>query len=359
MSNDVNDKRNYGIDAMRIIAMYMICMIHINAFSDTHTRLVSGHETLFYFSTFTESVGLIGVNIYAMITGFVSVKSQWKLQRYIILWIQVAFYTIFVYLFALILNNFGVLPIVSCGDIIKSLLKLPFGSTYWYFIAYTGLFFLIPFLNKPLLGLTKRKYVCLLVVLFGFLVLVNLVNNSEIYKGGYNLIWLICLYIAGAYIRLHNPCFKPLYTISLSLLCVLTPLVCRLLKLPAPMGYCYPNIVLYTFCFFILFYKLNITSPLIRRLISFFSPLTFGVYLIHQHPWGASFAKRVTREMFAFYDCSIIFPLLFAVVIFLVCSLIDYLRSNLFKICRVSQFSSFLAYYMDNMLKKSLRKIRE
>ncbi|MBR4310991.1 MAG: hypothetical protein IKT79_08170, partial [Akkermansia sp.] len=64
-------ERNQGIDFLRIIAMLMVCIIHINLFTEGHKELIPGKECFYYVSTWSETMGFIGVNLYAMITGYV------------------------------------------------------------------------------------------------------------------------------------------------------------------------------------------------------------------------------------------------------------------------------------------------
>ena len=182
--------RNYAVDLLRIIAMYMVCMIHVNLFTEAHvkTAIIPGKEYFFYVGTWTESVGLIGVNIYALITGYVCLNSKWRFSRYLELWMQVAFYTIGLLFIGLLLSHFGFLSWVPSQKYIAIiLLKLSVGSTYWYFVAYSALFLIIPFINTLLSSLCQKNYLLMLGALMLVLPCANILQSGTIYSSGYNV----------------------------------------------------------------------------------------------------------------------------------------------------------------------------
>lgn len=90
------EERNYGVDMLRIVAMLMVCFVHINWYTKVHVDIYPDKEGLYYFGVWSQSAAIIGVNLYAMITGYVSVLSKWKFSRYVRLWLLVAFYTVFI-----------------------------------------------------------------------------------------------------------------------------------------------------------------------------------------------------------------------------------------------------------------------
>ena len=154
MQVGIEKERNYGIELLRIIAMFMVCMIHVNLFTSAlNVSLVdTGKEYFYLVGVWTESVGYIGVNLYALITGYVCLNSKWRLSRYIELWAQVAYYSIGLLLLGLFLSYLNVLSWdVGRRYVLNILIKLPLGSTYWYFVAYSALFLITPFLNRALL----------------------------------------------------------------------------------------------------------------------------------------------------------------------------------------------------------------
>ena len=83
-----------------------------------------------------EVIAFGAVNTYAMISGFVSVDSHFKISNILILWLQVLFYgilinTVFFFLLPESRNTSGW---------IQALFPVT-RKEYWYFTAYAGVFF--------------------------------------------------------------------------------------------------------------------------------------------------------------------------------------------------------------------------
>ena len=101
-----------------------------------------------------------------------------------------------------------------------------------------------------------------------------------------------------------------------------------------------PSEVLISISFIILFSNIQFKNKFIIKSISFFSPLTFGVYLIHNHVlirefiftkyffWLLKYQKRF--KLF-------LVEILSSLVVFLICSLIDYIRYKLFNIFKIRE----------------------
>ena len=358
MNHETAKERLFGIDLLRILAMYMVCLVHSNAYGHAHTDLRIGYETFFYFSTWTESFALIGVNLFAMITGYVCLQGKWKLERYINLWLTVAFYSIFLILAGIVLTKFHVFNWeFSFRDAINIVTNLPFGSTYWYFAAYTGLFFCIPFLNAALLKCSKARFITLLFVLFILIPFFNLKPNDTYIAGGYNFTWLAFLYVGGAYIKRFQPRFNGIALIGIMSLCSVVPLICRLIGAPAPFGYCYHNFILYTFCTFLLLYQIKLKNTKILKIILFASQISFAVYLIHQHPVGAAIHSSSVHYMLSHFDYPLWFAFMVALCVYVACAPIEYLRIKLFQILKIQALSKHTAGLCERIFNLILRKI--
>lgn len=93
-----------------------------------------------------------------------------------------------------------------------------------------------------------------------------------------------------------------------------------------------PLVVLAAVCLFLYFEKMKI-SPFWEKVIGFFSPMAFSVYLIHNHPLIAThfIEKRFVEYAALPWIVEIIAVLGTAVLINLACYAIDFLRLGLFK----------------------------
>lgn len=87
--------RNYGIDFLRMISMIMIVMLHTLGHGGI-LRSVSFLSLHYQIAWLLEVIAFGAVNTYAMISGFVSVDSHFKISNILILWLQVLFYGILI-----------------------------------------------------------------------------------------------------------------------------------------------------------------------------------------------------------------------------------------------------------------------
>ncbi len=350
--------RNYGIDLLRMVSMLMICVIHMNMFSLAHLKKIPTHEFVYYFANWTESVGIIGVNLYALITGYVCIQSKWRFSRYCRLWVLVAFYTVVIALVGWVLYKNGVVNIPSY--ILHYGKTLFFGSTYWYFAAYTGLFFLMPALNAALLNLPRDKYNYLVLALVIVLPFLNKGTSGVLMHAGYNMVWLCSLYVVGAYLKLYQPIrCRILPLLAVSICCTLISLVCKSMHINVQVfAYTMLNNVIYSLALFVVFIRIRIDSPFWRRFISIMAPASFSVYLIQCHPW---LWNLLCEDMFAFYQSlnhPWWFSLVFGLALYLACSCIDFVRIALFRICRVDVVSDYIAGVIERMVKGVLPKLK-
>lgn len=127
--------RNYGIDFLRMISMIMIVMLHTLGHGGI-LRSVSFLSVHYQIAWLLEVIAFGAVNTYAMISGFVSVDSHFKISNILILWLQVLFYgilinTVFFFLLPESRNTSGW---------IQALFPVT-RKEYWYFTAYAGVFF--------------------------------------------------------------------------------------------------------------------------------------------------------------------------------------------------------------------------
>lgn len=103
--------------------------------------------------------------------------------------------------------------------------------------------------------------------------------------------------------------------------------------------YTSPSSVIISICFINIFNNLEINNSFLIKIISFFAPLTFGVYLIHNH---LLIRNHIVRKYFLWllnYNSYKLISLevIISFIIFLICSLIDYLRYILFKLFRIRE----------------------
>lgn len=320
-------KRLSGLDLLKIISMGMIIMHHML----THGGL------LFAFpegSTTEMAVQLLNMflfcsaNVYALISGYVLSKSNFRLSRLAELWLQVFFTGVVITAgFAL----FSSVP-VSPQDWLRALLPV-IKDEYWYFTAYFGVYLLMPAMNHLLHSLTKRMLGCVLAALLFLFSIVPLfgVNNTLSLGGGYHIGWILVLYLLGGWIRLYGcehlrKIALPVYVVCVILAWLIKPL----------QQYVSPAMLLSAVALLVLFENLHLSKRL-QSLSFTLAPLTFGVYLLHDHPLVREHLMKMrfaALNQFSPFKLIVVF-LSCHLLLYAGCFIIEAFRAKLFELFRV------------------------
>ena len=88
------EERNYGIDLLRSVAMFMVAILHVlgqggilKATEDSPGQL--------YAAWFLEIAAYCAVNCYALISGYVGLYAKHRYSSLAELWLRVTYYTVF------------------------------------------------------------------------------------------------------------------------------------------------------------------------------------------------------------------------------------------------------------------------
>lgn len=280
--------------------------------------------------------GKTGINCFVLITGYFMCKSCITMKKLLKLVLQVEFYRIIIYLIFLFTsyNNFNL------TDIPKALLPIP--SLTDNFTGCFLVFYLsIPFLNILIQNMTEKQHRNLLFLIGFFYVLLGSVPKFHI---NFNYVtWFCIIYFIGSYIRLYPPKIIENKTFRTSLFFSSVFLSCLSILIFNYISYKYgmklqyfllidSNKILAVFTAissFIYFKYLKIPSS---KFINIISATTFGVFLIHansdamrQWLWK-DFLNNVGQYG---TDNLYIHAILSVVCIFVICSLIDFIRIKL------------------------------
>ena len=361
------EQRNWGIDLLRMTAMWMVVILHIlnkGGVLAAAAPLSAGQGT----ARLLETAAYCAVNCYGLISGYVGVQRRFRYSGALALWLRVAFYTL------------GITAVFAClmpgsvnGDRVLRVFFPVLFRQYWYVTAYFGMCLFIPFFNLLLNRLSKGQLRLLaLSIVLVFSVLPTL-RQKDVFltDNGYSVLWLSCLYLLGGILRLYG-CQeqKPLRWAAVYLGCVLVTWLVKLAGDRLWMArtghlcdkvllttYTSPTILLAAAALLLCFTGLRI-GPGFGSFIEKASPLAFSVYLIHAHPliWEHWLAGR-----FAFLADKP--PILLAsgvlggaFAIYLVCSLADVLRAGLFRLFRVKAISRWAEEAVSARLRPQLEK---
>lgn len=343
--------RNYGIDTLRILSMFMVVLLHTLGAGGV-LKATDFCSPAFVAGWIMESAASCCVNCYGLISGYVGIRAKYRYTNIVMLWLQVALYSISATVIFYLSGYYRIDKL----DLIRSAFPVSMHH-YWYFSAYTVLFFFIPLLNQMIDRLSRKQAKVLCTGIFLLFCVVPTAMNTDCFTvgGGYTALWLMVLYILGGCIRrfdfLRSVRARTLllvYGVSV-LICVGFLMLMRtrwfpfLEELFIPnllISYTSPTIFLCGLCLLLLFARMRQLSARAAKVIGWISPAAFGVYLIHCQPYIMDRIFEPDRFGFlAQYHpvlmvCAI---LLIAVAIFVVCILIDKARIWVFQKLKLKQ----------------------
>lgn len=354
------DERNFGIDLLRILAMYMVVVLHVlgcGGILETCERF----SVNYYVAWFLETSAYCAVDVFAMISGYVMVNTKFNGFKMIPLWLTVFFYSSILTILFKFVPSLSLLHEVTKIELIKGIVFPVVSRQYWYFTAYFGMYFFIPFINKMIRNLEKKEYTALcitIIVVYSLLPVFGLKGIDSFDMGwGYTTAWLICMYIIGGYfnkfpVKLSK--IKCLLLYSVSIFCawfsklmshVLIKLIFKMDKeLDLFIDYTSIFIISSGVALLLLFSNLEIKNRISKKIISFVSSLAFSVYIIHVQPFVFNYIFRKKFEHLAFETpiLLVLKVLVFAFLIFVLCWSIDLIRYFIFKICRINKIPKIL-----------------
>lgn len=340
--NSVRNERNTGMDLFRIFSMFMIVIIHINCHGGIIYRGFEKHDLLVWL---LEALVLSAVDCFALLSGYVGITSHFRFGKAVQRWLQVLFWSVFFTVVFFIIKP----EIFSADTLIKSFFPIMF-SQYWYFTAYMCMYLFTPFLNAAVDHIDKKQAGILVLTVFFAVSVLPTVFQRDVYGtgNGFSVIWLTALYVVGACVRRFDFFEKLPQRVwySVLLVSVLLTYLSRLIIIDykevnpdfswdwsAFTVYTSPTIFTEAFSLLMIFRRICIKSEKIKNTVMFFSPLAFGVYLVHEHPLVREYVIENRFYHFHGLHTLLIVPaiILSGIVIFIVCAILEYIRILLFK----------------------------
>ena len=337
-------ERAAGPELLRIGCMMMILTSHFFV----HGKVLGSlrpTDVNFHIGWFVEACCYVMVNCFVLITGYYQSASRFKLKKLLLLWGQIDFTSAAVYL---ILCAFKKTVFTPAG--LLTAFAAVTGQRYWFATAYVILYALTPLLNRAMRDLGRREHLVACAALWGLFVagrnLVYWLDFANLH-GGYSYMSFIVLYVTAAYLRKYPPKKRRWlgWYFLLSAVTALSRILMTVLYyryrfgseyLKVFMQYNSLPVVAASVCLFLFFLDLKIDGRVPRALIGFFAPLTFGVYLIHEHrelrevywnrlkPWESARSPKTW----------LLLPAV-TLSLFLLCSLAEYIRRSLSRLLRV------------------------
>ena len=358
-------ERNYGIDLLRVISMFMVVLLHLNKFSD----LLKNYEanTIGYIGVWAlEAFAICAVNVYAMISGYVLLNSKFKLKRLLQLYLEVLFFSLISYvLMAVIKDRF-----FGFKDFIKGLVFiLPLsGEPFWYFKAYFLLFFVFPLLNILAKNMNKRQFILLFIVVTVCVSFIAHYAYDFGFNAGYSFIWLVVMYLLGAYFKKYgllktsgrkNILLYVLFSVIILLILIINNALPPIqvstegntldLKYDS---YAYTSVfvVFQSIFLFNAFAKIKLRNDGVKKITLKLSQLTFGIYVVHCSLYGRALLKFASfiGDLSPWLTVPLIFGL--AIAYFAGFALIAYLKQLLFKYAKIDDITFKVGDFIQNKI---------
>lgn len=335
-------ERNLGIEMLRVLAMLGIVIQHILGHGWVVQSINSG-TWKYDMVVALRSVCLFGISEFALISGYVGVKSRYRYSSIVLQWTKVWLYSVFFTALASILDPGA----VGKGDWFGAMLPT-LNKTFWYFTCYLGCFMFAPIINRGVKQLTgKQGAVMTVTMLYIFSMLSNALGGDAMYvNAGKGTLWLVIMYTVGAYfghfqphMRVSKAVLWVLAAVSMLIMAGLEP-VAEKLRIDYLSKGPHNNSIQTVFMavsMLLLFSRLEIRRG--KKLISWLGSASFGVYVLHEHPFIRKYT--ITPHAYKLADLGnveIIFGIvLSAAGLYLACALVDGLREKLYRALRVRQ----------------------
>ena len=363
-------RRDNSLDLSRILCMLLVTLSHVF----THGGLVNDQllpgTPNWFLGNLLYPLSLVAVNCFVLLSGYFQCSSQFKLKRVLSTWVQVAVYSVALYIAVKLL-----LGGLSVSALVRSALPV-ITDQYWFVTAYLLMYMVSPFLNCMIRAMGKRMhFLCCCVLLGIFSVGHNLayVYDFGDVNGGYTFLWFCILYIVAAYIRLYVPVETKHRSRGLLVYgcCALGVGIARfvahyvttaLFGTPMLTSFFYSyNSILVVPASIGLFMAMRTVKVGVKaaKAVSFFAPLAFGVYLIHDHPAVRPALWSILKP-YAFAESVWMVPyvLLCTIVIFLVCCLVEWVRQWVFRTFRITPLLDRISDRLQSWVMERSERIR-
>ena len=324
-------QRNIQIEIIRILAMFMIVLGHVFLYGHVAENVQNSMMTR-EIITAIKVFATPGTDIFVLISGYFLLNSKMSVKRITILWLQILFYSVSLYLFMTVLgtNTF------SCKGLVMAFFPIAFNQ-YWFMRVYFYLVLCAPFLNRLLNSLNQEAHKYL--ILLGIILMVIPASipgialfNSE---AGNGILWFMMLYSTGAYFSKYPPRYSARRYIIMAFICFMVAFLSKegISWLSTFLGFAgkgesrfctfdaFP-IYVESCCLICVGIKMKLKirhNCFVEKAILFLSESTAGVYMIHEHPLVRSIIWRWLNSG----NHMIVYAIFIAVFVFVACSMID------------------------------------
>lgn len=335
-------QRNYGIDSLKLIAAFFVIVLHtINQGGVYAATAPESHQN--YLCKLLLIFTICAVNIFGIVSGYVGYRETSKtatLSGYLPIWLSVVFYSVIIcavykFLFP------SEIPDSKLVEMFFPLSK----RLYWYFSAYSLLYFFSPYLNRLLQSCSEKELRKLFYGICFVIVPLEYLGKTFAMSSGYSAIWLIVLYLVGAILKKCQIGRKiPTYVLILCILgCYLcyfllnvrlegVPFFIYYLSFQIDSSYVSPFYLAPAVFYVILFSRFQFPKP-IQRVIAFAVPASLSIYIANVQPqfWNYFMYNHFVSWAHSSPTGILVRTMLFSLGFVAVVVIVDYFRRILFQ----------------------------
>lgn len=213
---------------------------------------------------------------------------------------------------------------------------------WWFASAYFVLYLIHPYVNRLLHSFTRGEYRKFLLSVMIYWCLIPTLTHSNF--GANGTVNFVCLYSLAGYVRLYPDDFGKRRYILWGLAFIgancLSALMLDIIGLKIPfagqhaiylLGFMRPFTIAASVYLLVGFSNLVIPHS---KLINSLASATFGVYLIHEHPFVRPFLWQEVFRNASFQDSPYLIPYSVAVIliIYTACTILELSRSRIFRL---------------------------
>lgn len=354
-------ERESNYDLLRIISMCGVICLHILGKLIPITSGTSNGVIIDFLRTFS----FVSVNIFAIMTGYFGYRM--KRLSLISRCFEVLFYCV-------VISFIGnmIFEDVTKQQFISYLFPF-FNRRLWYFWAYSFCCMVSPYINFFVSRVEEKDLKHLIIVLFLLLSCVTTVLNNDLFRildSGYSAVWLMYLYLIGAYIRKFGIKIKINLFLAIAIIIINTCITMYSKTFLSGMGkltlwnkdmlykYSSPLFVVNSCLIVMIFHKyVHIRASFFTSVLGFLAKGSFAVYIIHAHPllldrvwYNASYFAYLHNHSYGVI-VTFLLIILTIIAIYIACIIIEFVRDNLFKLLRIK----VLTRKLDNCLYKMIK----
>lgn len=371
-AGSASKERNWGVDLLRVVSMVMVAILHVLRQGGV-LRSVAPLSISYEAAWALEIAAYCAVDCFALVSGYVGYGGRHRCSGIVSLVLQAVFYTAGWTIAFLVFRPSA----VSVGTVVKAF--LPFVDSYWYLRSYLCLFFVMPFLDALVRSIGDREVRGLAFTLASvFSVLPTVLGllfadpvfgetNYDIAStsGGFSAAWLCVLYLLGACMRrMGGLRMRKSRCVAAYAGCVALTWLWKLMieQLAAQVGiadvaagrlisYTSPTILGCAVALLALFSQLDLGRRA-TAFARFFAPLAFGAYLFHTEPlvWYELLKDAFVPLVSLSAPLLVVAVLAASLLIWLVGSLVDWVRVRLFGLLHVGDLCDRVGVRMDRLL---------